>query len=273
MRTLYLAMLVLLCGCDEELKVPREVLGVQYGTDEAQVMDLYFPPEPGPDAPLVILIHGGAWAFGSKDDAYTQAFIAPLNDAGMVACPINFRLADSIPGHQLADIGTAIAEGLGQCARLGLGQSRVFVVGFSSGGHLALQYAYAGPGGGQVAGVVSVSGPTDLTAQDLRDRLAFHGFLWGLEQFVGGTYDSIPDAYRAASPVAAASGTPTFLLHGTADDIVPYTQASALRDSLVAKGFPSTFTSFEGAGHDLLFADEATGVQLIQGVVNWIRSN
>lgn len=273
MRPASLISLVLLFGCDDGLKVPRQVLGVQYGTDAAQVLDLYLPPDPTPDAPLVILIHGGAWAFGSRDDEYPQAFIAPLNEAGMVACPIDFRLADSIPEHQMADIGAAMAEGLSQCARLGIGQSRVYVVGFSSGGHLALRYAYAGPGGGQVAGVVSVSGPTDLTAQDLRDRFAFHGFLWGLEQFVGGTYDSIPDAYLAASPVAVATGTPTLLLHGTADDIVPYSQALALNDTLVAMGFPPTFITFEGAGHDLLSADQATGTLMIQGVVEWIRSH
>ena len=45
---------------------PDKVLrNVPYGPDKPQAMDVYLPPAPNA-APIILMVHGGAWRFGDK---------------------------------------------------------------------------------------------------------------------------------------------------------------------------------------------------------------
>ena len=191
----------------------------------------------------------------------------------MVACPVGFRLADGNPAHQTEDIGAALDEALLQCARWGIIRPRTAAIGFSSGGHLALLNAHGhchctGP-----QAVVSVSGITDLMAADLRDTLAYHGFLWGLEQFIGAPFNSLQTAYAQASATAWAGTVPTLLVHGTADDVVPYTQAITMQAWLGTQGAPVDTLTVEAGGHDLFFGSPEGPGELQSAIIWWLRAH
>ena len=61
------------------------------------------------------------------------------------------------------------------------------------------------------------------------------------------------DKIVAASPLAQILRnnyrTPTFLVHGTADDLIPWQQTQRVHDALVSKGVPAEVLIREGAVH------------------------
>jgi acetyl esterase/lipase len=74
--------------------------------------------------------------------------------------------------------------------------------------------------------------------------------------FLGGRVDDVPGRYREASPAEYANAAPpTFLAHGTDDDVLPYANALAYRDRLRAAGRRVAFETVDGGGH--LFPFEA----------------
>src|SRR5205823_5058668 len=93
---------------------------------------------------------------------------------------------------------------------------RIGVVGLSAGGHLACLLAVTGPSDGleglgngdrasNVQAAVSLSGPTDLTAEELwtKDVLTRN-----LEPLLGGPPRDKIDLYRKASPLHYAPAAP-----------------------------------------------------------------
>lgn len=70
------------------------------------------------------------------------------------------------------------------------------------------------------------------------------------------------DRYDNAAKLAAMD-IPVLIQHGTADNVVPFSQGKAL-SGIVAD---STFEAFEGAGHNLSFMPEAQSAQ-----ANWLES-
>jgi pimeloyl-ACP methyl ester carboxylesterase len=120
--------------------------------------------------------------------------------------------------------------------------SRVAVVGHSAGGHLALWLGSRGPGtpGGppQVApALVVAQAPVACLAlaheQGLGDG--------AVDLFVGGSPADLPERYAEADPLALLPcPTPTALLHGADDDVVPlaqtYAAASGARLTVVPGG-------------------------------------
>ncbi|KAI1321955.1 hypothetical protein F5Y16DRAFT_404978 [Xylariaceae sp. FL0255] len=58
---------------------------------------------------------------------------------------------------------------------------------------------------------------------------------------------------RAVSPLAHVQDgnykTPTFLIHGTADDLIPWQQSQGTYDAMLARGIPVELALVEGAPH------------------------
>ena len=129
---------------------PAQLNDIVYGTagGESLKLDIALPAGPGPH-PLVILLHGGAWRGGSRKelsrpdrlaDYGTQglSLTESLAKQGFVAASVGYRLAPKAKfPAQIQDVTTAIRYLKLNAARYRLDPSRVGVVGFSAGGHLA----------------------------------------------------------------------------------------------------------------------------------------
>ena len=115
------------------LGAPRRLA---YGPTEIEALDLY--PAKGPDAPIQVFIHGGAWRAGrAADVAYmSETFV----DAGAHFIALDFNNVLETKGDLtvMADqVRRAIAWVYRNSSRFGGDSRRLYISGTSSGAHLA----------------------------------------------------------------------------------------------------------------------------------------
>ena len=104
-------------------------------------LDLYRPVEDHPPLPGVIVIHGGSWQSGSREDF--SALNRYLAARGYVVAAVSYRFSPRFrfPAAR-DDVAAAITFLKRHAGRLGLDASRLALVGRSAGGQLALLVAY-----------------------------------------------------------------------------------------------------------------------------------
>lgn len=131
-----------------EVQVLRDL---PYGSDRLQRLDVYLPSgrdrDAGRDAererardgaPVIVLVHGGAWRGGDKAAAaLIDLKVLRWVRRGFVVVSVNHRLlpqADVLT--QAADVARALAFAQGMAGRWGAQASRFILMGHSSGAHL-----------------------------------------------------------------------------------------------------------------------------------------
>lgn len=239
---------------------------VTYGSAPEQFGELRLPSGPGPH-PVVVLIHGGCWRA-----EYDITHMAPLATAvaadGWAVWAIEYRRVGSPGGSwpgTFQDAGAAIDHLRTLAKTHPLDLSRIVSVGHSAGGQLALWSAARGvlPKDSSIAsadpllphGVVALAGITDLTTY-----ASPNGCGSAVVPLLGGDARMMGERYAQASPVTTVPTVPLQLIIGTADTIVPRTQADALARVVGAR---ATVRVVEGAGHfDLIAPDRQAWTEL-----------
>lgn len=144
-----------------------------YGEQPGNDLDLYLPAavavaKPGlMMTPTVVLVHGGSWTRGDKEDLARQA--EDLVEAGYVAISVNYRLAPESPWPaQRNDLVTALKWIRSHALDLHVDASRMVVLGSSAGGEVAAAALTQGAGRKLARGLITMSAPFDfgLIAQD-----------------------------------------------------------------------------------------------------------
>lgn len=104
-------------------------------------LDLYLPENaPGP-LPVVVWIHGGAWAEGTRH----RLWIPWLPQHGYALASIDYRLSAQAPfPAQLQDCKAAVRWLRAHAAEYGLDPARFAAAGDSAGGHLAAMLGTTG---------------------------------------------------------------------------------------------------------------------------------
>jgi arylformamidase len=118
---------------DLQVRVERDI---PYGADRRQRFDVYFPAQM--KGPILLMVHGGAWATGDKRSA---AMIIPKvrywTARGWVVVSANYRLLPKAhPLEQAGDVARALARVQHLAPGWGADSSNVVLMGHSSGGHL-----------------------------------------------------------------------------------------------------------------------------------------
>ena len=113
-----------------------EVQRLAYGPTAVEALDWY--PSQTPNAPLVFFVHGGAWRRGQAQD-YAMA-AAWLNQLGVHLVVPDFSAVTEVQGSLLTmveQLQRALTFTAQTAANLGANAQRIYVVGHSSGAHLA----------------------------------------------------------------------------------------------------------------------------------------
>jgi dipeptidyl aminopeptidase/acylaminoacyl peptidase len=123
----------------------------------------------------------------------------------------------------------------------------VHMMGTSMGGGSSLAYAIHRPD--LVRSVSSLLGISDF-AQWVGEN---PNYLSSVSAAYGGTPAQVPEAWSKTSAMEnldAFKSIPVFLVHGTADTVVPPSQSRQLATALGAKGYEVTLREAQGLGHD-----------------------
>lgn len=111
---------------------------VAYGNDPAQKLDVYAPATPVQGAPVVFMVHGGAWAIGDKGSSnVVRHKAARWLPKGLLFTSVNYRLLPKAdPLEQARDVARALAFAQQQAAAWGGDAGKFVLMGHSAGAHL-----------------------------------------------------------------------------------------------------------------------------------------
>lgn len=135
---------------------------VAYRTDvgPSTVLDVAQPLfGPQTNRPAILIIHGGGWSAGSKNDMVYRTLMIDYAMKGYVVCNMNYRLVQEAPLPAcIEDVQAAVRWMKSNAQKLGIDPQRIGTYGHSAGGHLSLM-------AGLTAGVACAAGgapPTEI---------------------------------------------------------------------------------------------------------------
>jgi acetyl esterase/lipase len=224
------------------------------------LLDAYRPTAGGRH-PLVVMIHGGAWARGGRFEMGLSKWAGYLASAGLAVVSIDYRLApDTTYPDSFQDCLDAVDWAMQHASELGADATRVGLWGDSAGAHLVLLVAtsqtnpkFPGPrlrsGAARLRGVVAFYPPTDLLRLHRSEQR--NTGTSTVRAFVGADPETNPARWIEASPIehVHAGLPPIFILQGTRDLLVPHSQATSFAERLAAAGAPHRLEIVDNAVH------------------------
>ena len=238
---------------------------IEYANPDNQhlQLDMARPAEGDGPFPAVVCIHGGGFRAGKRES--WDNMCKELAGHGFVAVTVTYRLAPQFQfPAAVEDCQCALRFIADHAKDYNIDVNRIVVMGESAGGHLALTTgmipASAGferqcPGGGftgggahdlpKVAAILDWYGISDLNDMLSGPNQRGYAVAW----FAG-----LPNAQELAKKVSPLTYVrrdlpPILIIHGDADPIVPYSQATRLRDALTAAGAPNDMYTVPGGSH------------------------
>lgn len=214
---------------------------ISYGSDPNQFIDVRIPHGNGTH-PAVFFIHGGYWR-AKYDLVHAGHLCAALTKVGIATWNIEYRRVGNAGGGwpgTFEDVRSAYHFLLSQKSEIDLG--RVCIAGHSAGGQLALCLAGHEK---TVTRVFALAGVLDL-----RRGWEMHLSNDAVAEFLGGTPKDVPEHYREASPAELPIPRAIQkLIHGTADDAVPYEMSKSYAERKKKSGENVELTTLPGADH------------------------
>lgn len=223
---------------------------------------LTLPPNlpEGAKPPLIVYPHGGPEV---RTDFSFDTTVQFLATRGYAVFQPNFRGSAGY-GKTFVDAGnrqfgdkmqTDIMDGVQQLIDQGkVDGFRMCIFGTSYGGYAALMGAILYPH--LYSCVVSVSGVTDLYRQVVWEREEEGGEGETYKYWVAKIGDPARDkaAMNAASPTARAAElrVPLLLMHGKADDIVPFEQFTLMEQAIKKTGMTQEYVAYDDTAHNVM---------------------
>ena len=210
------------------VQVVRDIVYAEYGERRLK-LDVYLPQENGQrsDAPGLLVVRGGNWRFGDKED---YGYIAgQLAKEGFVAASIEYRTsAEAKFPAAVHDVKAAVRWMRAHAATYGVNPNAIGAIGGSAGGHLVAMLATSG-------GVKNLEGAggNSETSSDVQAVVAMacachiEGKAASVSEFLGVPPEAFADAIKAARPTTyvTSRSAPLLLLHSQTDPVVPFAQS------------------------------------------------
>ena len=226
----------------------------------------------------VVFLHGGGWSIGGSEVPLFQDWAPLLERARLRGFGLEHRVA---PAYRGMDLVSDCIDGVhyieASAQRLHFPSDRIGLVGFSSGGHLAVMAALelSRQERGSVRAVVSYYAPLNFELLLAHRNPAMLAYLKG---FLPDDYSASPDNLAAAmeelSPIRRlhAGAPPVLLVHGLADELVPSEQSAsfALAANKMREGM-AEFVPVEHARHNFNQSRSQWARQVDEAAVAFLR--
>lgn len=214
-------------------------LDIPFGDDPKQRLDVYSPPKPVKNAPVLLFLHGGGFQEG--DRAHYGFVATPFAAHGIITVVSGYRLAT--PGvhypAQSDDTKAAIRWIHANIAQFGGDPSAIYLSGHSVGATLVADVSFdrswtktAGLPADTIKGIVAISGDYDLSpGEDV-------------------PYAPTPELEALASPMRHLDNPPRLAVcAGGTKEGKRGEMAEELNERLLEKGVQSRLLIMQGADH------------------------
>lgn len=229
-------------------------------------LDVYTPADAKGPTPVVVVIHGGGWVEGKKEERVLE--IMPYLQMGFAAVNVEYRLGRvSLAPAAVEDCRCALHWVFANAKRFNFDPERVVLQGGSSGGHLALTTGMLTPAAGfdhecrgpenywsqapgtsgdpRVAAIVNWFGIADVLDELHGPNAKGYAVVWV------GNQPNADEIAKRVSPInyVTSSTPPIITIHGDHDALVPYAQSVRLHKALDAAKVPNRLVTVPGANH------------------------
>jgi acetyl esterase/lipase len=242
-------------------------------------LDVYSPTAENRNGKSVIVVHGGSWSGGVRNDfpQWNQWF----TDNGFTVFDIDYSLIQPNYLSAIGDVKSAVKWVKNNSAEFNISPDKVILLGRSAGGHLALISAYSPVNSVEnVSAVISVYAPTDLIWD--YDNLANEYVIDGrgtLSNFLGGNpyqSDEMRKRYLQSSPIENISTEtpPTLLIHGGKDQLVLLENMNRLSGKLNELNITNETLYIPYGQHGFDYNFNGWGSQMTKSVIlNFLKNN
>jgi acetyl esterase/lipase len=239
-------------------------------------LDVLRPSDAKAPTPVVLVIHGGGWVGGSKEDRVLEGL--PYLQMGFAVVNVEYRLGEvSLAPAAVEDCLCALHWVAQNAAKYNFDVSKIVTSGGSAGGHLALTTGMIPSSAGldaecaaehnswgtpnlmplpKVAAIINWFGITDVADMLHGEDTRAYVVAWL------GSQPNRDEIARRVSPINyVRPGLPPIItIHGDVDALVPYSQAVRLHQALDKAGVHNQLLTMPGAGHGGF-----TGDQMVKG--------
>lgn len=238
---------------------------VVYGRagDQDLQLDIY-GADPKQKRPAIIMLHGGGWVGGSRNDMGIIA--STFSQRGYVCFPISYRLVKGDKNRypaQIDDVQQAVRWIRAHADDYGVNPQKIGVLGASAGAHLAALLGTTDTRdnsipelsrySSRVQCVVDLYGPMDFTSFADAPVIDAEQRSEGM-RLVAGFLGPLPENaknYKDASPITHIDSktAPFLIFHGAKDTLVPLVQSQQMDEALRKAGIESKLIVFPNVGH------------------------
>ena len=230
-------------------------------------LDVYWPAASSEPTPVVVVIHGGGWVEGTKEERVLE--MMPYLQMGFAAVNVEYRLGRiSLAPAAVEDCRCALHWVFANAKRYNFDPKRVVLQGGSAGGHLALMTGMLTPAAGfdrecraegdnywsqspgtsrdpRVAAIVNWFGIADVLDELHGPNEKGYAVVWVGDQL------NADEIAKRVSPInyVTSDVPPIITIHGDKDALVPYAQSVKLHQALDAAKVPNQLYTVPGANH------------------------
>jgi len=193
----------------------RRIVDMAYGPDARQRMDVYLPTAAA-GAPVIVMVHGGAWMVGNKamPKVVDNKVAYWVRQQGFIFVSVNYRLSPQAdPLAQAHDVASALAKAQSLAASWGGDAEKVILMGHSAGAHLVALLS-ASPALARESGARPWLGTVALDSAALDLERIMHARHM---RFYDRVFGADPAYWRSVSPtrVLAPDAAPMLLVCST----------------------------------------------------------
>ncbi len=183
-------------------------------------LDIYMPDElVNYKRPAIVVLHGGGFLFGNKDDSLVVALSNYYASRGFVVYNANYRIGMALPNA--ANAGKAYYRAIQDaksCVRFikktglnnGVDTSQIFMMGISAGALTSIGVAYLNQN--EIPAFINYSALGNL--DDQSGNLGYSSTVKAVVSISGGVYDT--------TTIFDNETEPLYSFHGTNDGVIPY---------------------------------------------------
>lgn len=239
-------------------KAQKDIVYSKVGNWEGK-LDFYNLTDSTKLSPLIINIHGGGWNHGSKEQ---QTGFGSFFKNEFAVANIEYRLVNEGEAPSaIEDVRCALLYLVHNAKQLHINTNKIVLMGSSAGGHLALMAGLQEENSMfdsnchqeiefKVAAIIDKYGVTDLNSNEILKSKSVQNWL--------GANKENSEFVKSVSPInyVTKNSPATFIVHGNADAVVPYSQSEQLYYKLKELNVKAEFITVEKGGHGKFSKEE-----------------